>query len=180
MLRAVLIDHHDSFTYNIKAWLKSRFAVSIIDCESVATLNANDFDLVIISPGPKTPSDYPETKVFLKSLPANKPVLGICLGLQMMNEIEGGLVSAYYPPVHGKTSALDSKLINFNHVQVARYHSLKCDMADLFEVLATSEDLPMIVRHKNKKWLGMQFHPESFLTEKPELFLQAAVDLCSL
>lgn len=179
MLKAVLIDHHDSFTYNIKAWLKSRFAVSVVDCSAVAHIKPEDFDLVIISPGPKTPSDYPQSKIFLANLPANKPVLGICLGMQMMNEIENGQVQAYYPPVHGKTSALVSSDTNYNHLQVARYHSLKCIMADKFEVLATSENLPMIVRHKNKKWLGMQFHPESFLTEKPETFLQTAVDLCN-
>lgn len=179
MLTAVLIDHHDSFTYNIKAWLKSRFAVSVVDCSEVSNVKPDDFDLVIISPGPKTPSDYPQSKTFLNSLPAGKPVLGICLGMQMMNEIENGQVQAYYPPVHGKTSALVSANANYNQLQVARYHSLKCIMADPFEVLATSENLPMIVRHKNKKWLGMQFHPESFLTEKPETFLQAAVDLCS-
>lgn len=179
MLTAVLIDHHDSFTYNIKAWLKSRFAVSVVDCNAVASVDAARFDLVIISPGPKSPQDYPQTKVFLKSLPPEKPVLGICLGMQMMNEIENGSVQAYYPPVHGKTSALVSGNADYNGLQVARYHSLKCSMADSFEVLATSENVPMLVRHKQKNWLGLQFHPESFLTQKPETFLQAAVDLCS-
>ena len=179
MLKAVLIDHHDSFTYNIKAWLKSRFAVSVVDCSEVSQIKPEDYDLVIISPGPKTPGDYPESKKFLTNLPASKPVLGICLGMQMMNEIENGRVQAYYPPVHGKTSALNSEDANYNQLQVARYHSLKCDVANQFEVIATSENIPMIVRHKNKKWLGLQFHPESFLTEKPETFLQAAVDLCS-
>ena len=179
MLKALLVDHHDSFTFNIKAWLKPRFAVSVIDCGAVDQANPADYDLVIISPGPKTPGDYPLSKTFLKNIPANKPVLGICLGLQMMNEIESGTVREYYPPVHGKTSKLISSASQFNNLKVARYHSLKCEMADSFEVIATSETIPMIVRHKNKNWLGMQFHPESFLTEKPETFLQAVVDLCS-
>ena len=179
MLKAVLIDHHDSFTFNIKAWLRSRFAVSVVDCSAVESMSADDFDLVIFSPGPKTPSDYPQSKAFLASLGADKPVLGICLGMQMMNEIEKGTVLAYYPPLHGKTSHLVSNTTRFNHVLVARYHSLKCEVPESFDILATSENIPMIVRHKNKKWLGMQFHPESFLTEKPEIFLQAAVDLCN-
>lgn len=178
MLKALLIDHHDSFTYNIKAWLKPRFAVSIIDYDDIRKANPLDYDLVIISPGPKTPADYPLSKDFLKNVPVNKPVLGICLGLQMMNEIENGTVREYYPPVHGKTSALTSTAPQFNNLQVARYHSLKCEMADNFEVIATSESIPMIVKHKKKNWLGLQFHPESFLTEKPETFLQAVVDLC--
>lgn len=179
MLKAVLIDHHDSFTYNIKAWLKSRFAVSVVDCSAVESIKPEDYDLVIISPGPKTPADYPATKTFIQNLPPNKPVLGICLGLQMMNEIENGSVQVYHPPVHGKTSLLHSEVSQLNNLQVARYHSLKCVMAETFEVTATSETIPMMVYHKTKKWLGYQFHPESFLTEKPETFLQAAVELCS-
>lgn len=179
MLTAVLIDHHDSFTFNIKMWLKSRFDVSVVDCDALKSIKADEYDLVIFSPGPKTPSDYPQSKAFLASLPAHKPVLGICLGMQMMNELEQGSVLAYEPPLHGKISQLISNTVNFNHVMVARYHSLKCIVPEIFDVLAISENIPMIIRHKNKKWLGMQFHPESFLTEKPEMFLQVVVDLCN-
>lgn len=179
MLKALLIDHHDSFTFNIKAWLKLRFDVFVVDCAEVAAVDVQDYDLVILSPGPKAPSDYPLSKNFLQNLPAHKPVLGICLGMQMMNEIESGTVCTYSPPVHGKTSPLLSDASHFNNLQVARYHSLKCEMVNSFDIIASSESLPMIVRHKTKNWLGLQFHPESFLTQKPETFLQEVVDLCS-
>ena len=179
MLNALLVDHHDSFTHNIKAWLKLRFNVSIIDSSDVDQINLSSYDLVVLSPGPKTPSDYPKTQTFLSSLPANKPVLGICLGLQIMNQLEKGTVCEYYPPVHGKSSALESSDPRFNNLQVARYHSLKCEMTDSFEVIAHSESIAMIARHKSKNWLGLQFHPESFLTEKPEVFLQSVVELCN-
>lgn len=179
MLNALLIDHHDSFTYNIKAWLKPYFNVLIVDCAEIGSINLAEYDLVILSPGPKTPFDYPLTLKFLRSVPTAKPVLGICLGLQMMTEVENGLVRPYDPPVHGKTSALESVDPQFNNLLVARYHSLKCELTDSFDVVATSESIPMIVRHKTKTWLGLQFHPESFLTEKPELFLQTVVNLCN-
>lgn len=179
MFKALLIDHHDSFTYNIKAWLQPRFDVFIVNYDQVHQISLIEYDLIIISPGPKTPADYPLTKKFLENVPANKPVLGICLGLQMMNEVENGTVSEYYPPLHGKSSRLMAQSTQFDNLNVARYHSLRCHVAECFETIATSEEIPMIVRHKNKNWLGMQFHPESFLTEKPEIFLQAVVDLCS-
>lgn len=179
MFKAVLVDHHDSFTYNIKAWLMPCFSVEVIDADNINLLNADLYDLIILSPGPKSPRDYPASKNFLKTLPAHKPVLGICLGMQMMNEIEGGTVEPYYPPLHGKTSPLNSNDNSFNNIDVARYHSLKCNVADQFEVLATSDGLAMIIRHKSKNWLAMQFHPESFLTEKSERFLKTVVDLCS-
>lgn len=179
MLKAVLIDHQDSFTYNIKAWLKPCFSVDVIDADKIQTINPDKYDLIVLSPGPKTPSDYPASKKLLQNLTSKKPVLGICLGMQMMNEIEGGTVEPYYPPMHGKTSLINSVDKDYDQLLVARYHSLKCNITTNFEVIATSDNLPMIIRHKNKKWLGMQFHPESFLTEKPENFLQMVVRLCS-
>lgn len=169
MLKAALIDHHDSFTWNIKAWLSTSFDVFVFDYNDITDLDITKYDLLVISPGPKTPADYSKTLQFLKQLPNSKPVLGICLGMQMMNVVENGKVAAYSPPVHGKTSVLHGL---FQDSVVARYHSLKCEMSDQFETLATSNEIPMMIQHKTKKWIGFQFHPESFLTVEPEKYIR--------
>lgn len=172
--QALLIDHRDSFTQNIKAWLESRFEVTVRLFSELAENDLNDFDLIVLSPGPKSPNDYPSTLNLLKNIADQKPVLGICLGLQIMNTVEGGTVTPYAPPLHGKTSLLETKISSLKNLKIARYHSLKCHLAAHFELLATSDNLPMITKHKNKNWLGFQFHPESFLTEQGSAFLDYA------
>lgn len=180
MLTAVLIDHFDSFTWNIKAWLSKRFEVTVVNCYNISAIHPENYNLVVLSPGPKSPLDYPESLRFLNQLPSPYPVLGICLGLQMMTAVENGKIMAYSPPVHGKKSLLVSHTPEFNNVAVARYHSLKCELPLVFQVLATADDIPMITLHQSKNWLGYQFHPESFMTEKADLFLDQVVSRCSL
>ncbi len=172
MFKAIIIDHHDSFTWNIKNWLSQSFDVQIIDCAEINAHTNLTADLVVLSPGPKSPNDYPDTLNYLKSLPTHQRVLGICLGMQMMTVVSGGVVKPYSPPLHGKSSALITQNIKMNHLNVARYHSLMCSVSDVYQTIAESEkNIPMIIKHKQKNWLGYQFHPESFLTENSEVYL---------
>ncbi|MBC7421454.1 MAG: hypothetical protein H7328_12075 [Bdellovibrio sp.] len=182
-MKAILIDHDDSFTYNLRHWLKPL-------CSQIEVFNHQDFfktapkieadTLVVLSPGPKNPIDYPQTLDWLRSVPKHTPVFGVCLGLQMMAQALEVSVKPYSPPLHGKKSALcilNNDLENLKNKKVARYHSLYCDFEsgqNDFEILAVSADdqLPMWVKHQTKKWLGVQFHPESFLTESADLHLQ--------
>jgi anthranilate synthase/aminodeoxychorismate synthase-like glutamine amidotransferase len=175
-LKVLLIDHRDSFTCNIKAWLESRFEVSLRLYSKVNEADLKNFNLVVISPGPNSPQDYPHTLQLLKNIDLKQPVLGICLGMQMMNVVEGGTVHPYSPPLHGKTSLLQSKISFLHNLRVARYHSLQCKLSSDFETLATSDDgIAMITKHKNKNWLAFQFHPESFMTENGSEFLNYVV-----
>lgn len=178
-MKTILIDHDDSFTFNLRDWLKP---IS----DEVEVINHRDVEkslfahLVVLSPGPKTPQDYPQVLEFINNLSTRTSLFGVCLGLQMMVHSCGGLVKPYAPPLHGKKSKLtvtDPVFKTLHNHEVARYHSLCCEQIDAnqFETLATSQDdnLPMWLRHKTKKWMGVQFHPESFLTDKPELHQRA-------
>lgn len=168
-LNAILIDHDDSFTFNLRHWLQGFIAdVTIINHRALLNYdclpNLSNYQLVVLSPGPKSPQDYPHTMNWINQIPMEHPILGICLGMQLMTVACGGEVSKYTPPSHGKTSKLKTDL-PFQDLTVARYHSLRCSSLDQFNILATSDDLPMWIKHKSKKWIGLQFHPESFLTD---------------
>lgn len=176
-MRALLIDHDDSFTENLRNWLQPLFIdVQIVSHHKLPQLKNSleqQFGLIVLSPGPKSPVDYQNTLELLKSTSSDQRILGICLGMQMMIYADGGEIKPYDPPKHGKTSQL--KILNKHHQEfqnytVGRYHSLQCFPTSLFQVIAESNDdqIPMWVNHQKKNWLGFQFHPESFLTLNPE------------
>ena len=183
-MKALLIDHHDSFTFNLRHWLLAvATSVEIIDHNLITDQSFTDFDFVVLSPGPKNPQDYPHIIHWLKQNYFEKPIFGVCLGMQLMTVCSGGSVEKYKSPKHGKKSSLQiqfhdqTNLDELGGLQVARYHSLKCHGLTEFKTLAFTEEpdhsqVPMWIEHKNKKWMGWQFHPESFLTEKPHLFQQ--------
>lgn len=167
---ALIIDHDDSFIWNIKFWLEPELQVSILNHRHLTTFEKlNYFDLIILSPGPKAPMDYPASLNILNSV--DKPILGICLGFQMMILNSQGKVMTYSPPKHGKTSLLESSH-EFQGLKVGRYHSIHCQPSTDFKILATSQDDHCVMwgQHISKKQMGFQFHPESFLTENPELY----------
>ncbi len=173
---ALLIDHDDSFTHNVRMWLSARFDVEIIHHSKIFEINFNEkkYNLIVFSPGPRSAQDYPHCLKFLSQISDSQHVLGICLGMQMMSIVAGGSVETYSAPLHGKTSALESTSSEINGLNVARYHSMYCILpADNFFVIATSDQKSMWVKHVSKKWMGFQFHPESFMTEKPDLYLDA-------
>jgi anthranilate/para-aminobenzoate synthase component II len=166
---AILIDHDDSFTFNLQHWLHQFCEnVEIINHAQINDQNFCEFDLIVLSPGPKSPVDYPHVLNWLKHF-SSKPVFGVCLGLQLLVVAAGGKVSTYKPPLHGKTSILVGHR-EFNGLEVARYHSLFCIDLPNFEIIAQSDNIPMWARHIEKKWLGSQFHPESFLTKETTVF----------
>jgi anthranilate synthase/aminodeoxychorismate synthase-like glutamine amidotransferase len=178
-MKALLIDHDDSFTENLRHWLKPVFEkVDVINHENLKFSQDTKYDLYVLSPGPKRPEDYPHSLAWLASLDTKTPVYGVCLGLQMMAVAEVCQVETYTPPLHGKRSKLkviNSKYIAFDQLEVARYHSLIAHLENQssFEVLAESKDdqKAMWIKHKSKNWMAVQFHPESFLTEQSDLHL---------
>ncbi|MEQ9093811.1 MAG: aminodeoxychorismate/anthranilate synthase component II [Miltoncostaeaceae bacterium] len=176
MARVALVDNYDSFTYNLVQYLGELGAEVVVrrnDAVDVAALRALEPTHLVISPGPKTPSEAGVSVEAIRAFAGEIPVLGVCLGHQAIGQAFGGRVVRGREPVHGKTSAIahDGRTI-FAGLAVpmiaTRYHSLVVD-PDLpaeLEVSARCEgDVIMGLRHREYAVDGVQFHPESILTD---------------
>jgi anthranilate synthase component 2 len=171
----LVVDHYDSFTYNLVQLFESlgaRIEVVRSDAEPADELVARGPEAVVLSPGPGRPEDAGVFLELLRTLPAETPVLGVCLGHQAIGVVAGGHVERA-TPVHGKASLVhhDGRGIFEgvpNPFEAARYHSLVVERQDLppeLELTAWSDDgLVMATQHRSLPRFGVQFHPESILT----------------
>jgi anthranilate synthase/aminodeoxychorismate synthase-like glutamine amidotransferase len=174
-MRALVIDNYDSFTYNLVQYLGELGAeVEVVrnDRASVEELLAQRPDRVIVSPGPGTPDDAGISLDVVRRFPeAGIPMLGVCLGHQALAQAFGGSVIRHQP-VHGKTGTIehDGRTIYSglrSPLTVGRYHSLIVADAlpDCLEVSARGDGVVMGIRHRELPAEGVQFHPESVLTD---------------
>lgn len=172
----LVIDNYDSFTYNLVQYLgelgeepevRRNDRISI---EEIARLHP---ERIVISPGPKTPTEAGVCLEVIQKLSGRAPILGVCLGHQAIGQAFGGKVIRAPQIMHGKTSPIahDGKTVFDglpNPFPATRYHSLIVERATLpacLEISATSPDgLIMGLRHRKMKVEGVQFHPESILT----------------
>jgi len=157
---------------------KGNFEVKVVYFDDFELINIiNSFDLILFSPGPGNPNDYPKSLELIEKYKKTKTIFGICLGLQMMLTNDNIKISPFYPPVHGKQSIIttNNKSIfeNIPQMKVARYHSLGSFVCgENYEITAKIDNgLIMGIEHKMYKIAGVQFHPESFLTEKSDVLL---------
>ena len=175
-LRVLVIDNYDSFTYNLVQYLGELGAeIEVVrnDRASVDDLLVRGYDRVIVSPGPCTPNEAGISLEAVRRFPlAMIPTLGVCLGHQALVQAWGGKV-IHHQPVHGKTTKIqhDGRTIFRGlrePLEVGRYHSLVADPAlpDLLERSASADEVVMAVRHRELPAEGVQFHPESVLTEQ--------------
>ncbi len=177
----LIIDNYDSFTYNLVQTigaLPGDHEINVVrnDAKSVDELQALKPTHVIVSPGPCTPNEAGVSIELIKRLAGNVPILGVCLGHQCIGQAFGGRVVPAPRLMHGKTSPIkhDEKGVFrdlSNPITATRYHSLTLDRAslpDVFDVSAWTDDRDelMGIRHKTMPIEGVQFHPESFLTEE--------------
>jgi len=174
-MKVLIIDNYDSFTYNLFQ-LFSEFGVEVTICRNdtitLKEIEKLSFDRICISPGPKRPKDSGISIDVIKRFYNSVPILGVCLGMQVINEVFGGKTSLAPYPVHGKTDLVyhSGKRI-FSGIpspfKAARYHSLQCKPVSPFlEVLAkTDDDVVMGIAHLKYPVFGVQFHPESFMSE---------------
>jgi len=170
----LVIDNYDSFTYNLVQYLGELGADLVTvrnDAAVVDDLLAEDFDRVVVSPGPCTPNEAGMSVEVMRRFPeAGVPTLGVCLGHQSLVQAFGGKVVRHVP-VHGKSTEIEHDGEGIfaglpSPLTVGRYHSLVADpeLPETLVVTARGGGVVMAVRHRDLPALGVQFHPESVLT----------------
>ncbi len=183
MKKILLVDNYDSFTYNLYQQINKQEEIFVDvrrhDIENFDKLDIeSEYDGIVISPGPKAPKDAGISNLLIKNLHTKMPIFGVCLGMQCINEVLGGVTITSPLPVHGKKSPIthSEKGIFENvpqNIEVARYHSLIiAQIPDSLSVIACTKDgLPMAIEHTSYPLFGVQFHPESFMTQQGDTIL---------
>ncbi|QDQ00589.1 aminodeoxychorismate/anthranilate synthase component II [Lysinibacillus fusiformis] len=185
----LMIDNYDSFTYNLVQYfgefgheliVKRNDMLTVEDIEQLAP------DMIVISPGPCSPNEAGESLNIINYFAGNIPILGVCLGHQAIAQVFGGNVIRAERLMHGKTSPVLHAEIGLhtgmpNPFQATRYHSLlveKESLPECFEVTAwTTEGEIMGIRHKDYPIEGVQYHPESIMTEQGKKLLRHFIEL---
>lgn len=177
MTDILVIDNYDSFVYNLVQYLGQLGANPIVKRNDEITLSEVDEMNpagILISPGPGTPDDAGISCDLISDSLGKRPLFGVCLGHQCIGEVFGGVVARAPDVMHGKTSMIthtNSGVFSDlpNPLEATRYHSLiveRDNFPDALEITAESSDgLIMGLRHKEYDVEGVQFHPESILTE---------------
>ena len=178
----LIIDNYDSFTLNLAEYFHrlGKETHVLRNDLALAAYTTQIYEAVVLSPGPQLPKDANKLMDLIKIFEERAPLLGICLGLQAINEYFGGSLKKLPEPKHGKLSTLyhhgKGLYLGFEqNTKVVRYHSWAIDtLAEEFEVTSTSNDDKSImsIQHKNKKITGIQYHPESILTHNGIDFLK--------
>ena len=180
----LLIDNYDSFTYNLYQLMRRLgrdVEVRRNDQVTLAEIESGRWNMIVLSPGPGTPADAGVSCAVVETFAGKLPILGICLGHQVIGQVFGGRVVRAPEPCHGKVGMIqhegDDMFQGLSQpFQAGRYHSLVVDgaaMPDCLLVTARNEDgLVMGVRHKEYPVFGLQFHPESILTPEGAQLLE--------
>ena len=190
MTRILVIDNYDSFVYTIVGYLRQMGAETEVVRNDVPHAPVTDYDGVLVSPGPGTPAEAGSSMdVIRECAEAGVPMLGVCLGHQALAEVYGGVVSHAPELMHGKTSQVehhgDSVLAGLpSPFTATRYHSLSVEnptVPDELEVTATTASgIIMGLQHRELPLTGVQFHPESVLTEGGHRLLANWLEVCGM
>jgi anthranilate synthase component 2 len=188
--KLLVIDNYDSFTYNlVQMFMHYDLDIDVHRCDkiSIEEVEALHPDYILISPGPKDPAHAGVSVQLIKAFCSKVPILGVCLGMQCINEAFGGKTVQAPVPMHGKTS-----LIEHHHQWLfenipspfagARYHSLvvRLEGNELLVTSRSQDGVVMGISHPLFPLHGVQFHPESFLTEHGFLVVKNFLRLGSL
>jgi len=176
MTKILVVDNYDSFVFNLVQYLQQLGAEVVVKRNDEVNANSiNEFDGVLLSPGPGTPEDAGACiEIVNAAIEKQKPLLGVCLGHQAIGAALGGKVSRAPELLHGKTSQVQHKNEGVfkdlkSPFRATRYHSLAIENPnfpnDLIVTATTESGVIMGVKHKTAPIEGVQFHPESVLTE---------------
>ena len=170
-----IIDHQDSFTWNVVHQFSKFDKVYCSNYFDIDKKKLEQSDVIVLSPGPGSPKDYPFTSKIYKKYKGKKKIIGICLGYQLILFNEKGKIVQQRNIFHGYQSKVrvtnESKLFKKDKIfKVGRYHSLKLyEPYNLNNIKITmrcaNSNIPMAIEDKKNNVYGFQFHPESFLTE---------------
>ena len=175
-MKIILIDNYDSFTFNLYHYVSSLgVTVDVIRNDKITPqqIIKNKYDKIIISPGPGNPNQSGNCIKIVKALYRKIPILGVCLGHQIIGQVFGSNIIQTKKLMHGKTSVIKSKKIGIlknlpSEFEATRYHSLIVDkktLSDQLEITAETKDgIIMGIMHKEYNIHGVQFHPESIKT----------------
>lgn len=189
-MKVIIIDNYDSFVYNICDYIgrldRARIEVYRNDAVSVDEIVSMEPDGIIISPGPGNPDEAGISVDLIKKTAGSIPLLGVCLGHQCLGAAFGGRIIRAQRILHGKTSMIyheDSRL--FKNIKspfsATRYHSLIIDKSaipDILKITAhTDKDEVMGIEHRQLPLYGVQFHPESILTDEGLKLIENFIDI---
>jgi len=178
MKKILILDNYDSFTYNLVHYVKeyANFEVDVFRNDKIALDDVDKYDTIILSPGPGLPENAGILKALIKQYAPTKKILGVCLGMQAVGEVFGGKLVNLETVFHGvatpievtKTADLLYKNLP-NKFNVGRYHSwviANKDFPKELEITSKEENGQiMSLKHKDYALYGVQYHPESILTE---------------
>ena len=191
-MKLLMIDNYDSFTYNIVQYFGELGAeVEVFRNDEItvdaiqAKLDAGQLDRLVVSPGPRSPLEAGISVATIQHFAGKVPILGVCLGHQAIGTAFGGTIVRAKELMHGKTSMINTTGAGVfaglpEQFTINRYHSLaieKSSIPDVLEITAWTDDGEIMgVRHKTLPIEGVQFHPESILTEHGHAMLKNFLD----
>lgn len=187
--RVLVIDNYDSFVFTIVGYLEQLGAeCTVVRNDAIAASDGADFDGVLVSPGPGTPEEAGVSMAMIEACGERaQPMLGVCLGHQALGVVAGGVVGRAPELLHGKTSLVHHEGAGVlaglpTPFTATRYHSLTIDPATLPESLvstgSTESGIIMAVQHRELPLHGVQFHPESVLTQGGHRLLANWLEVC--
>ncbi len=173
--KVLIIDNYDSFTHNLaQMFMRYDLIIDVFRCDKISVQQITDIspDYIVISPGPKDPAHAGVSIDVVKFFSGQIPILGVCLGMQCINEAFGGATARAPVPVHGKTSRIIHDGCGvFKDIPspftAARYHSLmiRPESGPLIINAKSDDGVIMGISHPVFQVYGVQFHPESFMTD---------------